>query len=211
VGEDPGILSAVYGAGHFGLSRRGARLTVYQTAELAFFPIPRFIPFPVRSALSLRRRCQAPWVQCRSGGVRLPLPATCHRLPRCRHRPCRAHSPASMACREPGPGPLGARSQRPHNEERGEPSVPAHRFHGPTDPPCPTRASDGLDQARVIVLDVANSRAHWPACHFLGRIGCEQGFGLGSVGRASQTGHISGHSWCSPKFARCVCSDLRDA
>src|ERR1700730_13292859 len=89
--------------------------------------------------------------------------------------------------------------------------VPAHRFHGPPDPPCPTRASDGLDQARVIVLDVANSRAHWPACHFLGRIGCEQGFGLGSVGGASQTGHISGHSWCSPKFARCVCSDLRDA
>ena len=117
----------------------------------------------------------------------MPLPATCHRLPRCRHRPCRAHSPASMACMEPGPGPLGARSQRPHNEERGEPSVPAHRFHGPPDPPCPTRASDGLDQARVIVLDVANSRAHWPACHFLGRIGCEQGFGLGSVGRASQT------------------------
>jgi len=38
-----------------------------------------------------------------------------------------------------------------------------------------------------------------------------QGFGRGSVGRASQTGHISGHSWCSPKFARCVCSDLRDA
>jgi len=39
--------------------------------------------------------------------------------------------------------PLGSRSQRPHNEERGEPSVPAHRFHGPPDPPCPTRAAMG--------------------------------------------------------------------
>ena len=34
------------------LAGGGARLTVYQTAELAFFPIPRFIPFPVRLALS---------------------------------------------------------------------------------------------------------------------------------------------------------------
>jgi hypothetical protein len=81
--------------------------------------------------------------------------------------------------------PLGSRSQRPHNEERGEPSVPAHRFHGPPDPPCPTRASDGLDQARVIVLDVTNWRAHWPACHFLGRIGASRALGwVPSVVRA---------------------------
>ena len=67
------------------------------------------------------------------------------------------------------------------NENRGgeathdppQPSPPQE----PPDPPCPTRAGDGLDQVRVIVLDVANSRAHWPACHFLGRIGCEQGLG----------------------------------
>jgi hypothetical protein len=30
-----------------------------------------------------------------------------------------------------GPVPLGARSQRQHNEERGEPFVPAHRFRRP--------------------------------------------------------------------------------
>jgi hypothetical protein len=55
--------------------------------------------------------------------------------------------------------PLGAGSKRQHDEERGEPSVPVHR--------CPLghliRTSDRLDQARVIVLDVADPRADWPA------------------------------------------------
>jgi hypothetical protein len=52
--------------------------------------------------------------------------------------------------------PLGARSKRQHNEERCEPSAPVHCFHWPPDPPRLTRASDRLDQARVIVLDVAD-------------------------------------------------------
>jgi hypothetical protein len=156
----------------------GRSLTVYQTAELAFFSDPPVYPFPVRLAPS-RSGGDARRLPFNAGpaGSDCPCPLHATVCPDAVTAPCRAHSPASMACMEPGPGPLGASSQRPHNKERGEPSVPAHRFHGQSDPPCPTRASDGLDQARMIVLDFANWRAHWPACHFLGRIGCERGFG----------------------------------
>jgi hypothetical protein len=86
----------------------------------------------------------------------------------------RLHAPAAPAVTAPvvhilrrvgDLAPLGARSQRQHNEERGEPSVPVHRRLLPPDPPCLTRASDRLNQARVIVLDVADPRAHRPAGH----------------------------------------------
>jgi hypothetical protein len=39
----------------------------------------------------------------------------------------------------------------------------------PPDPAHLTRASDGLDQARVIVLDVADASADRPACHLFRR------------------------------------------
>jgi hypothetical protein len=53
--------------------------------------------------------------------------------------------------------PPWARSKRQHNEERCEPSVPVQwASSGPPDPAHLTRASEGLDQARVIVLQIAN-------------------------------------------------------
>jgi hypothetical protein len=33
------------------------------------------------------------------------------------------------------------------------------------------RCSDRLDEARIVVLDVADARAHRPADHFIGRVG----------------------------------------
>ena len=108
----------------------------------------------------------------------MPLPATCHRLPRCRHRPCRAHSPASMACMEPGPGPLAHAASA-----RITRSVASHLCQLIASMGHPIRrAQPAPAMGSIRLVDVANSRAHWPACHFLGRIGCEQGFGLGSVG-----------------------------
>src|SRR6202030_2105649 len=40
----------------------------------------------------------------------------------------------------------------------------------PRDPESLSRANDGFDQARVIVLDVADPRADGPGDHFLSRV-----------------------------------------
>jgi|SRR5271165_4316565 len=53
---------------------------------------------------------------------------------------------------------------------------------GQPDPPCLTRASDRLDQALVIVLDVADPRADGPGDHLLRRVRREQGFELRRLG-----------------------------
>jgi hypothetical protein len=70
------------------------------------------------------------------------------------------------------PAPLGARSQRQHNEERHEPICASSPLPlGHLIPARLTHASDGLNQARVIVLDVADPRADGPGDHLLSRVG----------------------------------------
>ena len=44
-----------------------------------------------------------------------------------------------------------------------------------------------MNHRTLTMTNLLNLTHTTPACHFLGRIGCKQGFGLGSVGRASQT------------------------
>jgi hypothetical protein len=50
--------------------------------------------------------------------------------------PCPLHAAPVVRVLRRDLGPLGARSQRQHNEQRGEPSAPVHRFLWTTHPPC---------------------------------------------------------------------------
>jgi hypothetical protein len=55
-------------------------------------------------------------------------------------------------------------------------------------------ATDRLNQARIIILNVANPRAHRPGSHFRRRIGRKHCFKLRWLRRflPSHTGHTSG-------------------
>jgi hypothetical protein len=46
-----------------------------------------------------------------------------------------------------------------------------------------SEAADRLDEARVVIFNIADADDHWPANHLIGRTGGEQRLELGYVGR----------------------------